>query len=48
MYRSAFKICLLFVMFDYVVADEDFLGCGGFVQVAKEAALDLSKVEIRL
>ena len=30
------------------VADEDFLGCGGFVQVDKRVGLDLSKVEIRL
>ncbi len=30
------------------LADEEFLGCGGFVQAGKGVALDLKKVEIRL
>lgn len=30
------------------IAEEEFLGCGGFVQVDKGVGLDLSKVEVRL
>ena len=41
-------IFFLFCFFIHSFADEDFLGCGGFVQVDKEVGLDLSKVEIRL
>ncbi len=41
-------IFFLFCCFTSTFADEDFWGCGGFVQVDKGVGLDLSKVEIRL
>lgn len=40
-------LILLTYKFVLALADEDFLGCGGFIQVGK-GALDLTKVEIRL
>lgn len=45
------KFSIFFIISFCVIqsfADEDFLGCGGFVQVDKGVGLDLSKVEIRL
>lgn len=45
-YILVFVILALFGAISAVA--EDFLGCGGFVQVDKGIGLDLSKVEVRL
>lgn len=48
MYSTKLIFFLATYFFIQSSADEDFLGCGGFVQVEKGVGLDLSKVEIRL
>lgn len=48
MYSTKLAFFLTTCFFIQSFADEDFLGCGGFVQVEKGVGLDLSKVEIRL
>lgn len=39
---------LLTYCFSSLLAQDDFLGCGGFVKVEKGVGLDMSKIEIRL
>lgn len=48
MYSINLIVFLVTCFFIHTFAEEDFLGCGGFVQVDKAVGLDLSKVEIRL
>ena len=48
MYSINLILFIILCFFIHSFAEEDFLGCGGFVQVDKGVGLDLSKVEVRL
>ena len=45
---NMFRLIVLVSCFCLGLANDDFLGCGGYIQVDNDVGLDLSKVEIRL